>query len=146
MRTRESEEMYLETILLLKKKKGNVRSVDVVEELGYAKSSVSRAVNLLIQKGYVNMDRNGDLTLTASGEEKASSVFERHYYITRALIKIGADAALAEANACRIEHVVSDDETLFSLDTTVFICYHSTGVVKRLLDSNVKFANANSNW
>ena len=106
MRTRESEEMYLETILLLKKKKGNVRSVDVVEELGYAKSSVSRAVN---QKGYVNMDRNGDLTLTASGEEKASSVFERHYYITRALIKIGADAALAEANACRIEHVVSDD-------------------------------------
>lgn len=58
MRTRESEEMYLETILLLKKKKGNVRSVDVVEELGYAKSSVSRAVNLLIQKGYVNMDRN----------------------------------------------------------------------------------------
>lgn len=132
--------------------------MDVVEELGYAKSSVSRAVNLLIQKGYVNMDRNGDLTLTASGEEKASSVFERHYYITRALIKIGADAALAEANACRIEHVVSDDmfeliknspratETLFSLDTTVFICYHSTGVVKRLLDSNVKFANANSNW
>lgn len=109
MRTRESEEMYLETILLLKKKKGNVRSVDVVEELGCAKSSVSRAVNLLIQKGYVNMDRNGDLTLTASGEEKASSVFERHYYITRALIKIGADAALAEANACRIEHVVSDD-------------------------------------
>ena len=106
MRTRESEEMYLETILLLKKKKG---SVDVVEELGYAKSSVSRAVNLLIQKGYVNMDRNGDLTLTASGEEKASSVFERHYYITRALIKMGADAALAEANACRIEHVVSDD-------------------------------------
>ena len=73
MRTRESEEMYLETILLLKKKKGNVRSVDVVEELGYAKSSVSRAVNLLIQKGYVNMDRNGDLTLTASGEEKAHS-------------------------------------------------------------------------
>ena len=58
MRTRESEEMYLETILLLKKKKGNVRSVDVVEELGYAKSSVSRAVNLLIQKGYENMDRN----------------------------------------------------------------------------------------
>lgn len=158
MRTRESEEMYLETILLLKKKKGNVRSVDVVEELGYAKSSVSRAVNLLIQKGYVNMDRNGDLTLTASGEEKASSVFERHYYITRALIKMGADAALAEANACRIEHVVSDDmfeliknspratEMFFSLDTTVFICYHSTGVVKRLLDLNVKFANANSNW
>lgn len=68
--------------------------MDVVEELGYAKSSVSRAVNLLIQKGYVNMDRNGDLTLTASGEEKASSVFERHYYITRALIKIGATQPL----------------------------------------------------
>ncbi len=113
MRTRESEEMYLETILLLKRKKGSVRSVDVVEELGYAKSSVSRAVNLLVQKGYVVMDRNGDLTLTANGEKKASSVFERHFYITRALVKIGADAALAEANACRIEHVISDD--LFDL-------------------------------
>lgn len=113
MRTRESEEMYLETILLLKRKKGSVRSVDVVEELGYAKSSVSRAVNLLVQKCYVVMDRNGDLTLTANGEKKASSVFERHFYITRALVKIGADAALAEANACRIEHVISDD--LFDL-------------------------------
>lgn len=109
MRTRESEEMYLETILLLKKKKGVVRSVDVVEELGYAKSSVSRAVNLLIKKGYVVMDRGGDLVLTPSGEQKAASVFERHFYITRALEKIGANAEIAEANACRIEHVVSDE-------------------------------------
>lgn len=100
MRTRESEEMYLETILLLKKKKGNVRSVDVVEELGYAKSSVSRAVNLLIQKGYVNMDRNGDLTLTASGEEKASSVFERHYYITPRVDKNGR-----RRGSCRSQRV-----------------------------------------
>lgn len=109
MRTRESEEMYLETILLLKKKRA--MSVPWTWSRSWVTPSqaVSRAVNLLIQKGYVNMDRNGDLTLTASGEEKASSVFERHYYITRALIKIGADAALAEANACRIEHVVSDD-------------------------------------
>lgn len=109
MRTRESEEMYLETILLLKEKMPNVRSVDVVEELGYAKSSVSRAVGLLVKKGYVSVDRFGDLKLTSEGEKKARSVFERHFFITEALVKMGADRKLAEDNACRIEHVVSDD-------------------------------------
>lgn len=109
MRTNESEEMYLETILLLRGRKSSVRSVDVVEELGYAKSSVSRAVNLLIDKGYVEMNEGGDLTLTQSGQKKAAGIYERHRVITKLLRSIGADEELAESNACRIEHVISED-------------------------------------
>lgn len=110
MRTPESEEMYLETILLLKQKKPAVRSVDVVEELDYAKSSVSRGVNLLIKKGYITMDRvSGDIEFTDAGREKAQHVYERHRVLTDALEKIGADSAMAEENACRIEHVISDE-------------------------------------
>lgn len=110
MRTSESEEMYLETILLLKQKKPAVRSVDVVEELDYAKSSVSRGVNLLIKKGYITMDRvSGDIEFTDAGREKAQHVYERHRVLTDALEKIGADSAVAEENACRIEHVISDE-------------------------------------
>ena len=71
MRTHESQEMYLETILLLRSRKANVRSVDVVEELGYAKSSVSRAVNLLHKSGLIEIDGNGDITLTPAGQKKA---------------------------------------------------------------------------
>lgn len=109
MRTNESEEMYLETILLLRGRKSSVRSVDIVEELGYAKSSVSRAVNLLIDKGYIVMDEGGDLSLTESGQNKAAGVYERHCVITELLRSLGADEALAESNACRIEHVISDE-------------------------------------
>lgn len=109
MRTNESEEMYLETILLLRGRKSSVRSVDIVEELGYAKSSVSRAVNLLVDKGYILMDAGGDLTLTESGQKKAAGVYERHHVITKLLRSLGADEALAESNACRMEHVISDE-------------------------------------
>ena len=110
MRTRESEEMYLETIFLLKKKKANVRSVDIVDTLNYAKSSVSKAVNLLVKKGYITLDRtSGDIDFTSDGKSRAEKIYERHEVLTRALEKIGADAAMAEENACRIEHVVSDE-------------------------------------
>ncbi len=109
MRTHESEEMYLETILLLRNRREVVRSVDVVEELGYAKSSVSRAVNLLLQKGFISIDGNGDITLTEAGQQKASNIYERHRVITQVLMELGADEELAEANACRIEHVISDE-------------------------------------
>lgn len=109
MRTRESEEMYLETILLLKGRKAQVRSVDVVEELGYAKSSVSRAVNLLAKKDYIRIDANGDITMTEIGAEKAKGIYDRHRTITEALMLIGAERESAEANACRIEHVISDE-------------------------------------
>ena len=97
MRTRESEEMYLETILLLKQKSTNVHSVDVVGELNYAKSSVSRGMNLLVKNGYITMDRvTGVIEFTEKGREKAQNIYERN-------------AELAEENACRIEHVISED-------------------------------------
>ena len=109
MRTNESEEMYLETILLLRNRQSSVRSVDIVEELGYAKSSVSRAVNLLIDKGYITMNAGGDLTLTESGKKKAAGIYERHRVITKLLLALGANKVLAESNACSIEHVISDE-------------------------------------
>ena len=109
-RTRESEEMYLETILLLHREHANVRAVDVGEELGYAKSSVSRGVNLLKDKGYIEIDpATGNITFTEAGKKKAEGVYERHRVITKALIKLGAEEHVAEDNACRIEHVVSDE-------------------------------------
>ena len=101
-RTRESEEMYLETILLLHKGQPNVRAVDVRDELGLAKSSVSRAVNLLESKGYIHI-------FTDAGKKKAEGIYERHQTLTKVLMKVGADPELAEENACRMEHVVSDE-------------------------------------
>lgn len=110
MRTRESEEMYLETILLLKQKSTNVHSVDVVGELNYAKSSVSRGMNLLVKNGYITMDRGtGVIEFTEKGREKANNIYERHRVLTKALEKIGASAEMAEENACRIEHVISEE-------------------------------------
>ncbi len=109
MRTHESQEMYLETILLLRMRKANVRSVDVVEELGYAKSSVSRAVNLLQKNGLINIDESGDITLTPAGQKKAEDVYAKHRVFTEAFIKMGASPEVAEEDACRIEHVVSDE-------------------------------------
>ena len=109
-RTRESEEMYLETILLLHREHANVRAVDVGEELGYAKSSVSRGVNLLKDKGYIEIDpATGNITFTETGKKKAEGIYDRHRILTAALIKMGAEEYVAEENACRIEHVVSDE-------------------------------------
>lgn len=109
MKVYESEEMYLETILNLKNKKSLVRSVDIVEELGYAKSSVSKAVNLLSKKGYIEIKNNGEIILTLSGKQKAERILERHQVLMKALIKLGAEEVSAEENACRIEHVITDD-------------------------------------
>ena len=109
-RIRESEEMYLETILLLKSEHAQVRSVDVAERLRYVKSSVSRGVNLLKAKGYITIDRiTGHIEFTAAGRAKAENIYHRHRVLTSALIKLGADADIAEENACRIEHVVTDE-------------------------------------
>ena len=109
-RTRESEEMYLETILLLHREHANVRAVDVGEELGYAKSSVSRGVNLLKDKGYIEIDpATGNINFTETGKKKAEGIYDRHRVLTAALIKMGAEEQVAEENACRIEHVVSEE-------------------------------------
>ena len=109
MKNRESEEMYLETILTLYKERGAVRSIDIAEELNYARSSVSRAVNLLLSRSLITIDKNGNITLTKQGLNRANAIYERHNVITKALLLLGADKESAEDNACKIEHVISDD-------------------------------------
>ena len=110
MKYRESEEMYLETILLLKEQKGSLRAIDVAGELGYAKSSVSRAVGLLTKRGYITVDvATGEINLTESGASRAKHIYERHGLITELLKQVGASDEVAEENACRIEHVITDE-------------------------------------
>ena len=108
MHIQESGEMYLETILILSKKLEHVRAVDIGEYMGYSKPSVSRAVGLLKNGGFVKMDDEGYLTLTEEGEEIAEKIYERHTVITECLIKLGVDKATAAEDACKIEHDISD--------------------------------------
>ena len=109
MRLQESGEMYLETILILSRTKNFVRSIDVCEYMGYSKPSISRAVSLLRNDGYVNMDERGYLLLTEKGLAVAEKIYERHQVLTRALMNMGVDEKIAEDDACRIEHVISDE-------------------------------------
>lgn len=109
MIVQESEEMYLETIYLLKKKNPNVHAIDIAAELEYSRPSVSRAVGLLKEKGYITVTASGEIYFTDSGRNKAEAVYERHLVITDLFIKMGADAKTAEDNACRIEHVISSE-------------------------------------
>ena len=109
MGVHESGEMYLEAILVLTKKNGLVRSIDVSEHLGYSKPSVSRAVGILRNGGYIQMDKDGSLTLTDSGREIAEKIFERHTVLTKLLIKLGVSEETAAADACKMEHAVSDE-------------------------------------
>ncbi len=108
MHLQESGEMYLETILILSKTKNFVRSIDVCEYMGYSKPSISRAVSLLRNDGYVNMDDRGYLSLTEKGLAVAEKIYERHRVLTKALTNMGIDTKTAEDDACRIEHVISD--------------------------------------
>ena len=107
MKFQESEEMYLETILVLKRAKETVRSIDVAEHLNYSKPSVSRAIGLLKNKDYIAVDESGAITFTIKGESKAKGIYERHSILTAFLMKIGASKEAAEENACRIEHIIS---------------------------------------
>ena len=109
MALHESAEMYLETIYVLSKERGNVRSIDVAEHMGFSKPSVSRAVGLLKSGGYLCVDKDGSLNLTESGIETARSVFERHTVLTRLLQSLGVSRETAAEDACRIEHVISDE-------------------------------------
>ncbi len=101
--------MYLETILLLSRNRQSVRSIDVAEEMGFSKPSVSRAVGLLRSGGYLNVDDSGYLTLTPEGAELAEKIYERHTILTRCLISLGVERSAAAEDACRIEHVISDE-------------------------------------
>lgn len=109
MALKESGEMYLETIYVLNKKSDSVRSIDVCEYMGYSKPSVSRAVNLLKNSGFINISKEGFLTLTKNGEETAKKLFERHTIISEFLMSLGVDEETATEDACRIEHVISDE-------------------------------------
>lgn len=109
MTVRESGEMYLEAILVLAKKSGYVRSIDVSEYLGYSKPSVSRAMGILREGGYILMEKDGAITLTDSGKKLAETIYERHTVLSELLIRLGADEKTATDDACRIEHVISDE-------------------------------------
>ena len=109
MYLRESAEMYLETIYLLSLKNGSVRSIDVAEDMGFSKPSVSRAVGLLKQDGYLTMAEDGQLTLTEKGIDTAKRIFERHTVLSQFLSLIGVQEEIAAKDACRIEHVVSNE-------------------------------------
>ena len=109
-RSHESGEDYLETILLLKRRKGSVRSVDIANELGYSRPSVSRAVGILKKDGSIVMAANGEIELTHQGLELAEAVYEKHTNLTEFLMKTaGVDAQTAETDACRIEHIISPE-------------------------------------
>lgn len=108
MALQESGEMYLETILVLSQKKSFIRAIDVGEYMGYSKPSVSRAMGLLKSGGFVNVNDEGAITLTAAGLEIAEKIYERHTFISSFLIKIGVDEETATEDACKIEHVISD--------------------------------------
>lgn len=105
----ESGEMYLETIYILLKEKTYVRSIDIGEYMGYKKPSVSRAVGILRNGGFINVDQNGHITLTETGLEIASKIYERHTVLTSVLTMLGVDSAKAAEDACKIEHVISDE-------------------------------------
>ncbi len=108
MSLHESAEMYLETIYTLSLSSSHVRSIDVAEALNYSRPSVSRAVGLLKKDGYLEMDEDSFLILTALGREAAEKIYERHTILTAALKALGVDEESAAEDACRIEHVISD--------------------------------------
>ena len=109
MALQESGEMYLETILILQRANGFVRSTDISEHMGYSKPSVSRAMGLLRAGGYIVMDEDNLITLTQSGLDVAQKIFNRHTTVTNLLIKLGVSAATAAEDACKMEHVISDE-------------------------------------
>ena len=108
MHLQESGEMYIESIYVLNKKMGNVRSIDICEHLGYSKPSVSRAMSLLKKGGFVESDGNGYLTLTDAGREVAEKMYQRHTILSEFLIQLGVDEETACEDACKIEHHISD--------------------------------------
>ena len=108
MHLQESGETYLETVYVLSKN-GVVRSLDVAEYMGFSKPSVSRAVGLLKQGGYLLMDKDGYLTLTESGLDVAKKIYERHTLLSKFLVRLGVDEKTATEDACKMEHDISDE-------------------------------------
>ena len=109
MTIHESAENYLETILILNKKLGQVRSIDIATELNFSKPSVSVAMKNLRQNGYIEVNDSGHITLTDSGLQIANSILERHQLIKTLLVALGVPAEVAAEDACRMEHVISQE-------------------------------------
>ena len=109
MKTNESAEMYLETIKLLTEKQVQVRSIDIVHSTGYTKPSVSRAMGLLKKNGDIEVDASGYITLTEQGEALATKILERHRILTDFLVQLGVSEELAADDACKMEHILSDE-------------------------------------
>ena len=109
MKVQESAENYLETILILKNKNGAVRSIDIANELGFSKPSVSVAMKNLRENGYIEVDSSGYITLLDSGRQIAEKIYERHTTLSKWLVSLGVDAKTAAEDACRIEHIISSE-------------------------------------
>lgn len=114
MSIHESGEMYLETIHVLRKKHGTVRSIDISEYMGYSKPSVSRAVRLLKNGGYITVDADGYIALTDTGHAVAEKIYERHMVLSRLLVSLGVSEQTAAEDACKLEHAISD-ESFFAI-------------------------------
>ncbi len=109
MKIQESAENYLEAILMLGQQNGQVRSIDIAAHLGFSKPSISNAMKRFRENGYITMDDTGYITLTPSGLEIAERIYERHQLLTRYLTALGVDPETAREDACRIEHVISQE-------------------------------------
>ncbi len=109
MALQESGEMYLETILVLSRQNPFVRSVDISEHMGYSKPSVSRAVGLLKAGDYITIDGDGHIFLTDAGRSVAEKIMGRHTLLTELLVSMGVERTVAAADACKMEHVISDE-------------------------------------
>ncbi len=109
MQLHASGEDYLEAIYVLKKQTGEVRSVDLARYMGYTKPSISHAVSILKKGGFLNMDQEGYLHLTDSGQKVAEKIYERHCFFKNKLVMVGITPEIAEQEACQIEHIISED-------------------------------------
>jgi Mn-dependent DtxR family transcriptional regulator len=110
MKLHESGEDYLEMILMLQKEKGSVRSIDVATAMNFSKASVSRAMSILKKEGFLIMEKSGELILTEKGHKRANEVLDRHRCITKYIhLVLGVDLAIADHDACRIEHIISPE-------------------------------------
>ncbi len=109
MKIHASAENYLETIYMLRKSKGMVRSIDIANELEFSKPSISVAMKNLRENGYIEVDKDGHITLLEKGLEIAERMYERHTVISQFLVKLGVEESVATEDACKIEHVISDE-------------------------------------
>ena len=109
MALQESGEMYLETIYVLSKTNSHVRSIDISEHMGYSKPSISRAMSILKQDGYILVDSDGFITLSDTGRSVAEKIFERHTLLSGILMRLGVSPEVAADDACKIEHAISDE-------------------------------------